>query len=62
MRQLKRMYDKLVAKVNDFDTSGFVSKTKYEADKTEIQKKFLILVNLLKSKIIMLRLVIQKMK
>ena len=29
----KAMYDKLVAKVNNADTSGFVLKTKYETDK-----------------------------
>ena len=28
------MYDKLVVKVNNIDCSGFVSKTKYNADKT----------------------------
>ena len=29
------MYDKLAAKVNNIDTSGFVLKTKYQTDKTE---------------------------
>ena len=29
----KVVYDKLVEKVNDIDTSGFVLKTKYETDK-----------------------------
>ena len=33
------MYDELVAKVNNIDTSGFVLKTKYDADKTELKKK-----------------------
>ena len=37
------MYDKLIAKVNDIDTSGFVLKTKYDGDKTDLEKKFLIL-------------------
>ena len=32
-------YDKLVANVNNIDTSGFISKTKYDADKTELEKK-----------------------
>ena len=32
-------YDKLVAKVNNIDTSGFVLKTKYQTDKTELGKK-----------------------
>ena len=30
--------DKLVAKVNNIDTSGFVLKTKYDADKLELEK------------------------
>ena len=33
------MYDKLVAKVNNIDTSGFVIKTKYDTDKSELEKK-----------------------
>ena len=33
------MYDKLVAKVNNFDTSGFVLKTKYNTDKSYLEKK-----------------------
>ena len=39
MRSLKRLQDKLVAKVNNIDTSGFVLRTKYNADKTELEKK-----------------------
>ena len=35
----KAMYDKLVAKVNKTDTSGFVLKTKYETDKPEWENK-----------------------
>ena len=31
----KTVYDKLVANVNDTDTSDFVLKTKYQTDKTE---------------------------
>ena len=31
----KDVYDKLVAKVNNIDTSGFVLKTKYNTDKSE---------------------------
>ena len=53
----KTVYEKLVAKVNNIDTSGFVLKTKYNADKTKLEKKFLTLVDLLKSQIIMLNLV-----
>ena len=35
----KSVYDKLVAKVNNIDTSGFVLKTKYQRDKAELEKK-----------------------
>ena len=35
----KTVYNKLVAKVNNIDTSGFVLKIKYGADKTESEKK-----------------------
>ena len=35
----KAVYDKLVAKVNSIDTSGFVLKTKYDTDKSEIENK-----------------------
>ena len=35
----KTMYDKLVAKVNNIDTSDFVLKTKYQTGKTELEKK-----------------------
>ena len=49
------MYNKLVAKVNNIDISGFVLKTKYDTDKSELEKKlvmlakkFLILVDLSK--------------
>ena len=35
----KTMYDKLVAKVINIDTSDFVLKTKYNTDKTELEKK-----------------------
>ena len=50
------MYDKLVAKVNSIDTSGFVLKTKYDADKSELEKKFLILVGMLKKETAILKL------
>ena len=33
------MYDKLVEKVSNIDTSGFVLKTKYQTDKPELEKK-----------------------
>ena len=35
----KTVYDKLVAKVNAIDTSGFVLKTKYDTDKSDLEKK-----------------------
>ena len=35
----KAVYDKLAAKVNNIDTSDFVLKTKYQTDKTELEKK-----------------------
>ena len=35
----KAVYDKLVAKINNIDTSDFVLKTKYRTDKAEIEKK-----------------------
>ena len=33
------VYDKLVTKVNNIDTSGFVLKTKYDTDKSELKNK-----------------------
>ena len=33
------MYNKLVTKVNNIDTSGFVLKTKYDTDKSELENK-----------------------
>ena len=49
------MYDKLVTKVNDIDTSEFVLKTKCDTHKSNLEKKvsdtdkkILILVDLLK--------------
>ena len=55
------VYDKSVAKVNaiplnNIDTSGFVLKTKYDTDKSELENKFPILVVLLKRQIIILKL------
>ena len=35
----KTVYDRLVAKVNNVDTSGFVLKTKYNEVKTQLGKK-----------------------
>ena len=38
----KTVYDKMVTKVNNIDTSDSVLKTKYNTDKTELKKKFLM--------------------
>ena len=35
----KDVYDKLVGKVNDIDTSKFILKTKYDTDKSELENK-----------------------
>ena len=35
----KLCYGKLVTKVNNIDTSDFVLKTNYNADKTELEKR-----------------------
>ena len=45
----KAVYDKLVARVTNIDTSGFVLKTKFNADKTELEwmDMFMILVLIL---------------
>ena len=34
----KSVYDKLAAKVNNIDTSEFVLKTKYDTDKSDLEK------------------------
>ena len=36
---LKTVYDKLVANVNNVDTTGFVLKNKYDIDKSDLEKK-----------------------
>ena len=38
---LKNGYDKLIAKVNSIDTSGFVLKTKHDVDESKIENKIL---------------------
>ena len=53
----KPVYDKLVTKVNNVDTSGFLLKTKYDADKTESENKIPDTRNLVKNQIIILKLV-----
>ena len=49
------VYDKLVAKVNSIATSRLVLTTKYDADKSEIKLKFVILGVLLKRQTTMLK-------
>ena len=44
----KTDYDKLVAKVYNIDTSGFVLQTKYDTDKLELENKFPDVSNLAK--------------
>ena len=44
----KTVYDKLVAKVDNIDTSDFVLKTKYQTDKTELENKLPDVSNLVK--------------
>ena len=44
----KTVYDKLVAKVNNIDTSDFVLKTKYNTGETELEKKIPDVCNLVK--------------
>ena len=46
----KTVYDKLVAKVDEIDTSNFALKTKYQTDKTELENKIPNRLILLKSK------------
>ena len=68
----KTVYDKLVAKVNNIDTSDFVLKTKHQTDKTELEKKIrdtsglvkkqIIILKSLKQKVTLLILVIQQQK
>ena len=44
----KTVYDKLVAKVNNIDTSDFVLKTKYQTNKTELEEKILDVTDFVK--------------
>ena len=44
----RNVYEKLVAKVNNIDTSEFVLKTKYNTDKTELETKIPITRGLVK--------------
>ena len=46
----KAVYDKLVAEVDNIDISGFVLKTKYQTDKTELENKIPDVSNLVKKR------------
>ena len=52
----KTEYDKLVAKVNNTDTSWFVLKTKYNTDKSELENKLPNTSGLVKKQIMTLKL------
>ena len=43
----KIVYEKLAAKVNNIDTSDFALNIKYQTDKVELEKKFLMWLRLL---------------
>ena len=56
MKLLKKTeYNKLVAKVNNIDTSEFVLKTKYGTDKSELENKITDTSGLVKKLIIILK-------
>ena len=44
----KDVYDKLVAKVDNIDTSGFALKTKYDTDKSKLENKIPDTIGLVK--------------
>ena len=56
----KTVYDKLVAKVSIIDTAGFVLKTKYDTDKSDLENKYIDAENtsaLVKKQVVILKLV-----
>ena len=58
----KAVYDKLLSKVNNIDTSGFVLKANYDTDKSDLEKEISYadrnsdISGLVKKQIIMLKL------
>ena len=52
----KTVHDKLTAKVNNIDTSGFVLKIKYDTDKTSLEKKIPDTSRIVKKQIMVLKL------
>ena len=51
----KDVYDKLVAKVNSIDTRGFILKTKYDTDKSELENKLPDTSSFVKKQIMILK-------
>ena len=47
----KAAYEELAANVNNIDTSDLVFKTKYQTDKTELEKKIPDVTNFVKKKL-----------
>ena len=47
----KTEYDKLVNKVNNIDTSGFVLKTRYDTDKLELENKIPSITNVVNNRL-----------
>ena len=45
---IETVYDKLVGNVDDIDTNDFVLKTKYDTDKSELEKKIPNVTDLVK--------------
>ena len=48
MMLLKRLYGKLVAKVNSIGTCGFILKTRHDTDISDLEKKITDVSNLVK--------------
>ena len=46
----KTVYDELVAKINNINTSDFVLKTKYQTDKAELEREIPDVSNLVKKR------------
>ena len=44
----KAVYGKLAGKINNIETSGFILKTKYQADKKELENKIPDVTDLVK--------------
>ena len=58
----KTGYDKLAAKVNNIGTSGFVLKTKYGTDKSDLKKKITSTSGLVKKKTDQCSIILKLMK